>query len=64
MAGEFTNTSQVKTNFFAKGMVKDLSDINIPDGVWTHAINAVNNSHMGKVHPSSLSKENPSKCLE
>lgn len=47
MAGEFTNTSQVKTNFFAKGMVKDLSDINIPDGVWTHAINAVNNSHMG-----------------
>jgi hypothetical protein len=40
-------TSTGKTNSFAKGMVKDYSEIYIPEGVWTNAINAINTSHKG-----------------
>lgn len=40
-------SSTGKTNSFAKGMVKDYSEIYIPEGVWTNAINAINTSHKG-----------------
>jgi len=41
------STSSAKTNTFNKGMIKDTSDIYIPEGVWTNAINAINTSHTG-----------------
>jgi hypothetical protein len=37
------------TNTFTKGMVKDFNDTFIGEGLWTHARNAVNNSHDGQV---------------
>lgn len=37
------------TNTFTKGMVKDYNDTFIGEGLWTHARNAVNNSHDGQV---------------
>lgn len=40
-------TSAVKSNVFTTGMNKDVTDIFIPEGVWTNAINAINNSHFG-----------------
>ena len=40
-------TSLEKNNTFLKGMVKDFVDIYVPEGVWTNAINAINNSHNG-----------------
>lgn len=40
-------TSTGKTNSFVKGMVKDYSEIFVPEGVWTNAINAINTSHKG-----------------
>lgn len=40
-------TSAVKSNVFTTGMNKDVTDIFIPEGVWTNAINAINNSHYG-----------------
>ena len=48
-----------KMNSFTKGMVKDLNDTYIPEGVWTHARNLVNNSHDGQTgtvgnEPSNL----------
>ena len=36
-----------KTNSFMKGMIKDASEIFVPEGVWTNAINAINISHKG-----------------
>lgn len=36
-------------NGFNKGMLKDANDGFIAEGVWTHARNAVNNSHDGQV---------------
>ena len=41
------SNSTGKTNSFVKGMVKDFSEIYIPEGTWTNAINAVNTSHKG-----------------
>jgi len=35
------------TNLFNKGMVKDFNDTFVGEGLWTHARNAVNNSHDG-----------------
>ena len=35
-------SSTGKTNSFIKGMVKDYSEIFVPEGVWTNAINAIN----------------------
>ena len=35
-------------NSFNKGMLKDLNDSFVGDGLWTHARNAVNNSHLGE----------------
>ena len=39
----------VVTNSFNKGMVKDYNDTFVGDGLYTHARNAVNNSHDGQV---------------
>lgn len=35
------------TNTFTKGMLKDLNETFVGEGMWTHARNAVNNSHLG-----------------
>ena len=48
-------TSAVKSNIFTTGMNKDISDIFIPEGVWTNAINAINNSHYG--HTGAIGNE-------
>lgn len=42
-------SSNAVTNVFNKGMVKDFNDTFIGEGMWTHARNAVNNSHDGQV---------------
>ena len=42
------NTSAVKTNSFTSGMVKDVSDMYIKEGLWTHARNVINNTHQGE----------------
>ncbi len=47
-------------NNFLKGMAKDYNDTYVGDGVWTHARNAVNNSHDGQLgvvgnEPATLS---------
>ena len=47
MSENFSNTSSEKTNIFNKGMVKDLTDIFMSEGMWVNALNAVNNSHLG-----------------
>ena len=49
----------VDTNTFSKGMFKDYNDTFVGDGLYTHARNAVNNSHDGQVgvignEPSNL----------
>lgn len=49
MADKLQNTSSVKTNTFNKGMVKDYSDMYLPEGAYTHAINAINNTHYGEL---------------
>ncbi len=36
-------------NTFSKGMMKDLNETFVGEGVWLHARNAVNNSHDGQV---------------
>ena len=51
------------TNSFNKGMMKDFNETFIDEGMWTHARNAVNNSHSGQVgvignEPSNI------KCVE
>lgn len=43
------NTSNAVTNSFNKGMMKDPNDTFMGEGVWTHARNAVNNSHDGEI---------------
>jgi hypothetical protein len=48
MAENFSETSLAKTNSFEKGMLKDVADIYMTEGVWTNAINAINNSHTGE----------------
>lgn len=35
------------TNTFDKGLVTDISDYHLPTRAWTHARNAINNSHTG-----------------
>lgn len=47
MAGSFTNTTSAKTNSFGKGMFKDSTEIYMTEGMWTNAVNAINNSHLG-----------------
>lgn len=43
------NTPIESTNAFNKGMIKDLDDSYVGEGLWTHARNAVNNSHLGEM---------------
>lgn len=49
MANNLQNTSIVKTNTFSKGMVKDTNDMYMSEGLWNHAVNAINNTHYGEV---------------
>jgi len=49
MANNFQNTSIVKTNTFSKGMFKDTNDMYMSEGLWNHAVNAINNTHYGEV---------------
>ena len=44
----FSNTSNQESNPFNKGMVKDVSDVYMSEGMWINAINAINNSHEGE----------------
>ena len=48
MADNKQNPSST-TNTFNKGMVKDYNETFVGEGLWTHARNAVNNSHDGQV---------------
>jgi hypothetical protein len=48
MAEQSQNPGLV-SNTFTKGMAKDLNDTFQPEGMWSHARNAVNNSHDGQV---------------
>jgi hypothetical protein len=43
------NTSDVKVSLFNKQMVKDVDATMSDGGFWTHAINAVNHSHVGEM---------------
>ena len=57
---EQQNTSGVQTNSFTKGLLKDLNETFVGEGFWSHARNAVNNSHDGQTgvlgnEPSTLS---------
>ena len=42
-----TNLNSSKSNTYTKGLNKDFNDSYLPEGVWTNAINAVTNSHLG-----------------
>ena len=37
-----SNTSSLEARTFSKGLVKDISDLYTPDGVWSHARNLNN----------------------
>ena len=57
---ENTQNPGAVTNSFTKGMVKDFNDTFVGEGLWTHARNAVNNSHDGQTgvignEPATLS---------
>jgi len=52
---KLTNTSDIKSNVFHKGMYKDLADMYMSEGMWLNAINAINKSHLGEL--GSLSNE-------
>jgi hypothetical protein len=41
--------ADAQTETFAKGLMKDLDSAYLPDGVWSHARNAVNNSALGQI---------------
>jgi hypothetical protein len=51
MAEEKRNTqgNPQLVNSFVKGMLKDTTDVFVPEGVWFNAINAINNAHNGEV---------------
>ena len=49
MAEQTQTPGSNTTNTFTKGMVKDFNDTFIGEGLWTHARNAVNNSHDGYI---------------
>ena len=44
---EQTQNPGAVTNSFTKGLVKDFNETFVGEGLWTHARNAVNNSHDG-----------------
>ena len=43
------NTSNTTTHTFSKGMMKDIEPMMLPDGAYSSARNAVNNTHRGNV---------------
>jgi hypothetical protein len=54
-----SSSLNIKSNMFQKGMYKDLNDTFIGDGLYTHARNAVSNTHEGQTgtftnEPSNL----------
>jgi hypothetical protein len=49
MAEQESQNPGAVTNTFSKGMVKDYNETFVGEGLWTHARNAVNNSHDGQV---------------
>jgi hypothetical protein len=49
MAEGLQSGASVETKTFAKGLMKDLDSAYQPDGVWSHARNAINNTNLGKV---------------
>lgn len=49
MAEGMQSGANIQTETFAKGLMKDLDSAYQPDGVWSHARNAINNSNLGKV---------------
>ena len=54
------NSPGATTNSFSKGMLKDYNDTFVGEGLYTHARNAVNNSHDGQMgvignEPSNIS---------
>ena len=59
MAEQTKNTGTPQLiNAFSKGMLKDTTDVYIPEGVWTNAINAINNAHNGEVGTISNEQSN------
>ena len=52
---DMQDTSQTITDSFIKGLNKDSDASYVTDGMWTHAVNMVNNSKTGKV--GSISNE-------
>lgn len=56
---EESSSEKMTTNSFTKGMLKDYNDTFVGEGLYTHARNSVNNSHLGEVgvignEPSNL----------
>jgi hypothetical protein len=49
MADKTQQNPGATTNTFTKGMVKDYNETFVGEGLWTHARNAVNNSHDGQI---------------
>src|SRR5574343_1284029 len=49
MSDKLQNSSNITTNQFTKGLVTDLDPSLVGPDSWTHARNAVNNSHDGKL---------------
>jgi hypothetical protein len=60
MAKQNSNSSagggrDIQSNSFVKGLNKDVTDIFMPESIWTNAVNAINNSHQGET--GTLSNE-------
>ena len=51
----FQDTNKILTNSFTKGLNKDSDPSFVTEGMWTHAINVVNNTSEGDV--GTLSNE-------
>lgn len=49
MAEKNQSSTTALTNTFNKGMIKDFNESFVGEGMWTHARNAVNNSHDGQL---------------
>ena len=49
MAKDMQGGISAETDVFNKGLVKDFDDVYNPEGAWSHARNAVNNSVTGKI---------------
>jgi hypothetical protein len=56
--GNTTDLNSIKVNSYTKGLIKDYNDSYVPEGVWTNAINAVTNSHLGDMFTISNEPSN------